>query len=258
MRGGTPCFSSLIERNVHINSDIVFGLFALLGYQFSPRLADLGDQRLWRLSPKADYGPLNGVARHRVSSDLIARHWDDLLRVAGSLTEGTVAGSEAMRLLQRDGRYSTLGRAVAAYGRIAKSLFLLSYLDDQGYRRRVLQQINRQEGRHRLARTVFYGQKGELRQHYREGQEDQLAALGLVLNMIVLWNTRYTQRILEEMPAAQEEVYADDVDRLSPLGFDHITILGRYHFVVPEAVRRGELRPLRGRSRDEAMGDHDA
>jgi len=29
-------------------SDIVFGLFRLLGYQFSPRLADLGDTRFWR------------------------------------------------------------------------------------------------------------------------------------------------------------------------------------------------------------------
>jgi TnpA family transposase len=26
-------------------------------------------------------------------------------------------------------------------------------------------------------------------EHYREGQEDQLGALGLVVNMIVLWNT---------------------------------------------------------------------
>jgi TnpA family transposase len=36
--------------------------------------------------------------------------------------------------------------------------------------------------RHRLARKLFYGQRGELRQRYREGQEDQLSALGLVLN----------------------------------------------------------------------------
>jgi TnpA family transposase len=28
-----------------------------------------------------------------------------------------------------------------------------------------------------------------LRQRYREGQEDQLGALGLVVNVIVLWNT---------------------------------------------------------------------
>ena len=30
-------------------ADTVFGLFWLLGYQFSPRLADIGDARFWRM-----------------------------------------------------------------------------------------------------------------------------------------------------------------------------------------------------------------
>jgi TnpA family transposase len=64
-------------------------------------------------------------------------------------------------------------------------------LDDEAYRRPVLTQTNRGEERHRLAREVFYGRRGELRQRYREGQEDQLNALGLVLNVLVLWNTWY-------------------------------------------------------------------
>jgi hypothetical protein len=44
----------------------------------------------------------------------------------------------------------------------------------------ILTQLNRGEGRHSVARAVFHGQRGELRQRYREGQEDQLGALGLV------------------------------------------------------------------------------
>jgi len=48
-------------------SDQVFGLFHLLGYQFSPRLADLADQRFWRIDRAADYGPLNALSRHRVT-----------------------------------------------------------------------------------------------------------------------------------------------------------------------------------------------
>jgi len=36
-------------------------------------------------------------------------------------------------------------------------------------------QLNRGEGRYQLARIVFHGNRGELRQRYREGQEDQLA-----------------------------------------------------------------------------------
>jgi Tn3 transposase DDE domain-containing protein len=47
-------------------SDIVFALFWLLGYQFSPRLADIGESRFWRLDRTANYGALNGLASHRV------------------------------------------------------------------------------------------------------------------------------------------------------------------------------------------------
>jgi TnpA family transposase len=35
-------------------SDVVFGLFWLLGYQFSPRLADIGEARYWRIEPTAE------------------------------------------------------------------------------------------------------------------------------------------------------------------------------------------------------------
>jgi len=35
----------------------------LLGYQFSPRLADAGASVFWRMDPDADYGVLNVIAR---------------------------------------------------------------------------------------------------------------------------------------------------------------------------------------------------
>ena len=47
-------------------SDVIFGLSRLLGYRFSPRLADIGGTRFWRIDPKADYGQLNWIARQRV------------------------------------------------------------------------------------------------------------------------------------------------------------------------------------------------
>lgn len=47
-------------------SDIVFGLLHLLGRQYRPQLANLPDQRLWRIDPAADYGPLDRAARGRI------------------------------------------------------------------------------------------------------------------------------------------------------------------------------------------------
>ena len=226
-------------------SDQLFGLFWLLGYQFSPRLADAGEARLWRIDPKADYGALNGVSRNRINTRLIAQHWDDLLRVAGSLKMGTVGAIELMRSFQGKSRRSALARASAELGRIPKTLHLLAVYDDESYRRRIVTQLNRGEGRHSLARAVFHGRKGELRQRYREGQEDQLGALGLVVNMLVLWTTQYMDLALAQMRAQGVEVRDEDVVRLSPLGYSHVNLLGRYEFVLPDSIARGAFRPLR-------------
>ena len=86
---------------------------------------------------------------------------------------------------------------------------------------------------------------GELRQRYREGQEDQLGALGLVVNVIVLWNTIYMDAALDQLRAEGFDVRDEDMARLSPLGHEHVNMLGRYAFTLPETVARGELRPLR-------------
>lgn len=110
---------------------------------------------------------------------------------------------------------------------------------------------NRGEARHSLARLVFYAKRGELRQRYREGQEDQLSALGLVVNAIVLWNTIYMNAALVKLRQDGYPVDESEVSRLSPLISEHINILGRYSFAVPEAIKRGELRPLRDVEGDE-------
>lgn len=226
-------------------TDVIFGLFRLLGYRFSPRLADIGDTRLWRIDPNADYGVLNNLARHRLHSDLIVDHWDDMLRLAGSLKLGAVQAHGIMRTLQVGDRPTKLAQAIAELGRLEKTVHILTYIDDESGRRRILFQLNRHEERHKLARAVFHGQRGELRQRYREGQEDQLGALGLVVNMIVLWNTIYMDAALKPLKAEGYLVRSEDVARLTPLRWSHINLLGRYAFSLPEAVMRGELRPLR-------------
>ncbi|GHF58271.1 TnpA family transposase [Deinococcus metalli] len=248
--------SGLLEQQTHLDprelmtdthgsSDVIFGLFSLLGYRFNPRLADLGDQRFWRLDRNADYGELNDLSRHVINERLIAEHWEDMLRPVGSLKLGQVKATAVMRTVQRGGSLSGLGRAVAEVGRIEKTLYLLSYVRDDGYRRRILVQLNRGEGRHAVARAVFHGRRGELRQRYREGMEVQLGALGLVVNALVLWNTRYLQHALTHRTQTQGPVAPADIARLSPLLHEHVNMLGRYDFSLPEAVAGGHLRPLR-------------
>ena len=50
---------------------------------------------------------------------------------------------------------------------------------------------------------------------------------------------------LAQLRAEGFDVRDEDVARLSPLGYEHINMLGRYVFTLPETVARGGLRPLR-------------
>ena len=197
------------------------------------------------MEKNADYGVLGDLSRHTINQRLIADHWDDLLRLVGSLKLGKVKATAVMRTLQRGGSLSGLGRAVAEVGRIEKTLYLLNYVQDESYRRRILVQLNRGEGRHSVARAVFHGRKGELRQKYREGMEDQLGALGLVVNAIVLWNTRYIEVVLDGLKRSGAVVNPVDVSRLSPLLHEHVNMLGKYDFTLPEGIASEQLRPLR-------------
>jgi TnpA family transposase len=226
-------------------SDQIFGLFWLLGYQFSPRPAGLPDQRFWRIHPHADYGPLDGLARQRINSDLIVEQWEDILRVAGSLSTGTVRASELLRVLQGGGHPTRLGRAIAEIGRVAKTLHLLAWIDSEELRRETSVGLNRHEGRHRVARIIFHGNEGQLRQPYRDGQEDQLGALGFALNALVLWNAQYLDDAITELRNTGHHIPDEDLRRLSPLQYEHIKMLGHFPFSLPHELLDGRRRPLR-------------
>ena len=225
------------------SSDIVFGLFWLLGYQFSPRLADAGEAVFWRIDEDEDYGVLNEIARGQINLSLIEEHWDDMMRIAGSLKLGTIQASELIRTLLKSDRPSSLAKAIIEAGRINRTIYLLNYIDDEEYRRKILTQLNRGEARHAVARAICHGQRGEIRKRYREGQEDQLGVLGLVINAVILWNTMYMESALKHLHTFME-IKEEDESRLSPLGSKHINVLGHYSFILNELVTKGTLRPL--------------
>jgi TnpA family transposase len=224
-------------------SEIVFALAWALGYRYAPRLADLADHRLWFMAASPDYGPLNGLARNRVNSNLIVAQWDQICRLAASLEARTVTPSAILRSLQRGPNPSSLARALAELGRVIKTLHVLDYCHDPVYRRAIHRLLGRGESRNSLARDVFHGGRGHLRQHYQAGQENQLGALGLMVNVIVLWQTVYIQAALDHLAAHGQQPDSADVARLSPLGHPTINLQGRYR--TTGAAPTGGLRPLR-------------
>jgi Tn3 transposase DDE domain len=103
-------------------------------------------------------------------------------------------------------------------------------------------QLNLHESRHALARRIRHSQHGQLREHYRQGMENQLGALGLALNATVLWNTLYIDKAVAERQATGRPIPDEFLAGLSPLIYEHLNFNGRYFFARPEL---DDLRPLR-------------
>ncbi|MCT9929953.1 transposase [Planotetraspora sp. A-T 1434] len=207
----------------------------------------------WRINADADYGTLNTFTRGKIDLREVRRNWEDILRVVASIYTGTVRAYDMVTILQRDGHPTAIGEAIAAYGRIFKSLHILAYIDvDETYRRDIKHIRNLQEGRHSLARKICHGKKGELYHRYQRGLENQLGVLGLVLNCVVLWNTVYLDAAVQQLRAQGYPLRGEDMARLSPFVSKHLCVHGAYSFALPDLPLRCDpraARPRRGRRR---------
>ncbi len=150
---------------------------------------------------------------------------------------------DVIRMLSRDGRATPLGDAIAHQGRIARTLRVLRLADEPGYRGQIKAQANLQEDRHSPAREISHGENGQLHQRYQDCVEDRIGALGLVLDALVFFNTRYMDAAVNQLRVDGFDVRDEDIARLSPFVRHHINVLGRYSFQLPDSPRG--LRPLR-------------
>jgi hypothetical protein len=60
----------------------------------------------------------------------------------------------------------------------------------------------------------------------------------------VLWNTRYMNAALEKLRAQGYPVLDEDVARLSPFVREHLNVVGKYSFLLPD-LGEGGFRELR-------------
>jgi TnpA family transposase len=232
-------------------TELIFCLFDLLGYQFAPRLRDLGDQQLYRLAMESDFGAVNQLLTGRLHIEWFLNQWDDLLRVAGSLKLGWVTASLLISKLNAMPKHNTLVRAMQEYGRLIKTIFILRYLSSPEFRRQINRQLNKGEQLHSLRRYLMVAQEAQIRKRYPDDQLNQAHCLNLVTNAVVVWNTVYMWEALRQLKREGYQIDEEDVKHLSPARYEHLNVYGKYGFPVQEELSRKCLRPLRQPGEDE-------
>jgi TnpA family transposase len=203
------------------DSDHVFALCALLGFQFAPRIPGLKHRRLYCFGKPSDYPTLEPMIAGRINVALIRAHWSEILRIVASIRTGTVTASLIMRQLASHPRQNGVAAALREFGRLERTLFTLDWINDPEVRRTTGQELNKGESRNSLARAVFIHRLGEIRDRTYENQQHRVSGLNLLVTAIILWNTRYLERAVAALRQV-EDVPDHLLAHLSPLGWEHV------------------------------------
>ena len=228
------------------DSDHVFALCALLGFQFAPRIPDLKHRRLYSFGRPSAYPALEPMIAGRINVALIRAHWSEILRVVASIRTGTVTASLIMRQLAAYPRQNGVAAALRELGRLERTLFTLDWISDPALRRETGQELNKGEARNSLARAVFIHRLGEIRDRTYENQQHRASGLNLLVTAIILWNTRYLERAVATLRET-EDVPDQLLTHLSPLGWEHVNLTGDYVWGASRTASENTdgLRPLR-------------
>ena len=227
------------------STEQVFALATLLGFRFAPRISDALAKKLYLLDAVEPSEPLKTLLFEQVNKKLISEQWEEMQRVASSIRHGTVSASLLMRKLAAYPRQNQVARALAEFGKLERTSFLLEYFRDEALRRRILIGLNKGEALHALARQLFFGRLGELRDRALEDQIHRASCLHLLIAAIAAWNTIYLTEAFATLRRQGEEISETAVAHIAPLGWEHINLIGKYQFAPQPGRSLENLRPLR-------------
>lgn len=174
---------------------------------------------------------------------VIRENYDDVLHLAHSIREGKVSGALIMGKLGSYARQNKVAQALREMGRIEKTIFILDYISSESMRRRIQRGLNKGEAMNALARAIFFGKHGELRERALQDQLQRASALNILINAISVWNTVYLGKATD-LSRSKGALREDLLKHVSPLGWEHINFLGEYRFDPKGVTTLESLRPL--------------
>jgi TnpA family transposase len=226
-------------------TDQIFGICQLLGFRYAPRIRDLADKRLHPFEKSSSYPALEPLIGDRINVGQIESQWDELLRLATSIRQGTVTASLVLRKLASYPRQNGLAWGLRELGRIDRTLFMLEWLQSPELRRRVSIGLNKGEAKNALSRAVCFHRRGMVHDRTFDDQRLRAGGLNLVVAAIVYWNTVYLEQAVATLSAAGLHIPDGLLQHLSPLAWEHIVLTGEYRWTADVARRPGQRRELR-------------
>jgi TnpA family transposase len=225
--------SDIHSTDTHGFSEVIFGLTHLLGFSFAPRIKNFKDQQLYGINSPKYYQELGYqvLPKRKINIEIIEENWDDILRFILTIKSRRTTASQLLKRLTSYSKHHKLFTAIKEFGKIIKTDFLLTYIDDVDLRQRIEKQLNKVESANRFSKAVFFGNNAEFIFATQEEQNIANNCKRLIQNAVILWNYLYIDKKLQEAKSqSQKDEIIEAIKNSSIVHWSHINFYGTYDF----------------------------
>ena len=226
-------------------NEVIFAVTHLMGIQFAPRIKNYKKQQLYTFKPKSEFKAVYQKNDYPILPDkyinieLIKEQWDNTLRFTGSILSREVTPSQLFKRLNSYSKQHPLYRALKEFGKIIKTLFILTYYDDLDLRQSIEYRLNMIELTQAFSKAVFFANNQELQYETIEEQGIATGCKQLIQNCIILWNyMQLTQLILDTKDEAEKLKIIDTIQAGNILTWRHVNFYGIYDFSKIEVEKQ--------------------
>lgn len=225
--------STIHSTDTHGFTEAVFALMNLLGFEFAPNIAKVYKQRLYAFAKNIEYTEKGYkiLPNGYINTELIAENWDNILRLITSIKLKECTASQIFKRLNSYSRQHPVYKALKEFGKIAKTIFLLKYIDDVELRQAIRKQLNKIENANRFSDAIRFANNGESIFPTRQEQKVAESCTRLIKNAIICWNYLYLSSQIQQAktPERKKEI-VEAIKAGSVMAWQHIYFHGLYDF----------------------------
>ena len=226
--------SYMHSTDTHGFSEAIFAVMHFLGVSFAPRIKRIGSQLLYCIESKKSYKKKDYKIKpnKKINTTLIKENWNDILRLIATIKTKAVTASQIFSRLNSYTKEPLLYKALKEFGRIIKTIYILTYIDDPLLRRQIEKQLNTIELSNKFAKAVFFANSQEFRMGSITDQKIIVACRSFIQNCIVLWNYLYLSQLLANQNEQDRALLLKIIKEGSMISWQHINLHGEYDFRV--------------------------
>jgi TnpA family transposase len=225
--------SDIHSTDTHGYMESVFTISHFVPAMFAPRLKNLKDQQIYSFEPRKYYVQKGYkiLPCKRFNLKQIEDEWDPFLRFIVTIKLKHTPASQLLKRLSSYARDNPLYKALKEFGRIIKSIYILTYIQDKELRQMVQKTLNYVEQSNKFTKAISFANNQEFQYGTKEEQQVMAACTTLLQNAIVLWN--YLTLSKKILAVADPKVRQKMINRMkkgSLLCWSYLNFQGEYNF----------------------------